>query len=115
MTITITKESEYAHGLVFESVDTVLEHVGSLAPHRDCTRYPDDSDAAYVARLLDLPGHAVSVCAQRHYAGMARAAGRFEPNGPTGYQAASGGPMRARRAQAVLDECRATHSAVRHD
>lgn len=62
--ITLTQESAYARGLVFESLDAVLEEVGSLAPHRDCTRYPDDTDAAYVARLLDLPVNAVTAGAQ---------------------------------------------------
>ena len=64
MTITITQESNYAHGLTFESVEAVELEVSALAPHRDMTRYPDDSDARYVARLLDLPLSAVTIAVE---------------------------------------------------
>lgn len=34
----------------------------------------------------------------------ARAVGRFTPDGPLGYRAKSGGPLRATRAEAEADE-----------
>lgn len=59
--ITITRESNYAHGLTFESVEAVELEVSGLAPHRDMTRYEGDTDARYVARILDLPERAVTI------------------------------------------------------
>lgn len=43
----------------------------------------------------------------------ARAVGRFDPDGPHGYRARSGGPLRATRAEAEADEQRA-HAQVEH-
>lgn len=110
--ITLSQTSAYAHGLVFGSVDTVLEHVGSLAPHRDQTRYGDDTDAAYVARLLDVPLAEVHICALPHPADMAVADDRFNPAGNAGYRAASGGPLRQTRLQALADECLTVHRSA---
>lgn len=44
-------------------------------------------------------------CQQTHASDMARAVGRFQPAGPSGYRAKSGGPLRATRGEAEADEC----------
>lgn len=44
-------------------------------------------------------------CDSVHAPTMAVAVGRFRADGPTGYRARSGGPLRATRAEAVADEC----------
>ena len=44
-------------------------------------------------------------CGHIHVANEARAVGRFDPTRPTMYAAASGGPLRAARAEAEADEC----------
>lgn len=45
------------------------------------------------------------VCTFVHASDMARAVGRFRHEGPTGYRARSGGPLRTTRADAEADEC----------
>lgn len=47
-------------------------------------------------------------CGYAHYDGMATAMGRFK-TAVDGYRAVSGGPLRKTRAEAVTDECAATH------
>lgn len=51
------------------------------------------------------------VCHHAHASDMARAVGRFKPEGPDGYRAQSGGPLRATRAEAEADECRSRAEA----
>lgn len=48
-------------------------------------------------------------CGWTHYPGMARAIGRFRPDGPLGYRAESGGPLRSTRAEAIADQCLKHH------
>lgn len=48
-------------------------------------------------------------CGRTHESNMARAVGLFRPDGPVGYRAQSGGPLRATRAEAEADECRVRH------
>ena len=53
----------------------------------------------------------IEPCGWTHHGTMARAVDPFSPGGPAGYRAASGGPLRATRAEAVADECAAKHRA----
>lgn len=46
-----------------------------------------------------------ATCDHIHATDMARAVGRFQPSGPSGYRARSGGAIRATRAEAEADEC----------
>lgn len=50
-----------------------------------------------------------TTCGWAHDSGMAHAVGRFNPDGPAGYRARSGGPLRATRAEAAADECANHH------
>ena len=59
--ITLSRESEYAYGLSFQTVREVREHVSVLAPARDLQRYVSDTPQAYVARILDLPVSCITV------------------------------------------------------
>lgn len=59
--ITLSRESNYAHGLTFADVEAVENEVSDLAPHRDMSRFHDDTDTSYIARILDLPERAVIV------------------------------------------------------
>lgn len=49
-------------------------------------------------------------CGHVHTSQTAVAVGRFLPGGPTGYRAASGGPLRSTRARAERDECESRHT-----
>ena len=50
---------------------------------------------------------ACPICRHVHTSRDAYAVGRFTPDGPQGYRAATAGtPLRATRAEAVADECR---------
>jgi hypothetical protein len=44
-------------------------------------------------------------CGHIHASDDARAVGRFRSQGAEGYRARSGGPLRAKRAEATDDEC----------
>lgn len=49
-------------------------------------------------------------CGWVHTSTSAVAVGRFLPDGPTGYRASSGGPLRPTRARAERDECETNHA-----
>ncbi len=53
-------------------------------------------------------------CGHIHSADDARAVGRFRSDGPIGYRAKSGGPVRATRPQAEADECATRLQEVPH-
>lgn len=63
---------------------------------------PNDT---FRSTTMTSPTHA---CGYVHYDGMATVIGRFKP-AIDGYRAVSGGPLRKTRAEAVTDECTATH------
>lgn len=51
---------------------------------------------------------APAACGWTHESDMARAVDRFNPDS-SGYRARCGGPLRATRAEAEMDECEAKH------